>query len=123
MDFKAFDNSKLEQYAAEARKSWGGTKEYKEFEEKNISADEAVLVCPVDPYVDDSYFDGDLIGAIYDYLINECDLARPDANGIWRSPDNFCHGSKQIILSLRNRFINERADALAILTGGFNYAY
>ena len=40
MDFKAFDNSKLEQYAAEARKSWGGTKEYKEFEEKNISAEE-----------------------------------------------------------------------------------
>ena len=71
-------------------------------------------------YVDDSYFDGDLIGAIYDYLINECDLARPDANGIWRSPDDFCHGSKQIILSLRNRFINERADALAMLTGGFN---
>lgn len=70
-------------------------------------------------YIDDSWFDGDLIGAVYDFLINESDLARPDSKGIWRSPDDFCHGSKGIIDSLRNRFVRERADALAMLTGGF----
>ena len=68
-------------------------------------------------YIDDGWFDGDLIGAVYDYLIVECDLSKPDSNGIWRSPDNFCHGSKQIILALRSRFIRERADALSLLTG------
>lgn len=68
-------------------------------------------------YVNDSWFDGDLIGAIYDYLIVECDLAQPDASGIWRSPDDFCHGSKDIILALRSRFVRERADALSMLTG------
>ncbi len=35
MDFEAFDKKKLEEYAAQARKSWGATREYKEFEEKN----------------------------------------------------------------------------------------
>jgi len=35
MDFEAFDKKKLEEYAAQARKSWGETPEYKEFEEKN----------------------------------------------------------------------------------------
>ena len=70
-------------------------------------------------YVDTDYFDGDLINAIYDYLIVECDLAKPDYKGVWRSPDDFCHGSQSIILALRNRFINERADALAMLTGIF----
>ena len=74
-------------------------------------------------YLDDSWFDGDLISAIYDYLIVECDLSKPDGSGIWRSPDDFCHGSKSIIAALRNRFVRERADALAMLTGGFNYAY
>ncbi len=74
-------------------------------------------------YVDSDYFDGDLIGAIYDYLIVECDLSKPDSSGIWRSPDDFCHGSKSIVLALRSRFVRERADALAMLTGGFNYAY
>ena len=69
-------------------------------------------------YIDDAWFDGDLIGVIYDYLIVECDLSRPDGNGIWRSPDDFCHGSKSIILALRSRFIRERSDALALLTGG-----
>jgi len=68
-------------------------------------------------YVDDAYFDGDLINAVYDFLINECDLARPDSKVIWRSPDNFCHGSKGIINALHNRFVHERADALAMLTG------
>ena len=71
-------------------------------------------------YLDDSYFDQDLINAIYDYLIVECDLSQPDGYGIWRSPDDFCHGSKDIILALRSRFIRERADALELLKGNFS---
>ena len=63
-------------------------------------------------------FDGDLIGAVYDFLISECDSALPDEKGVWRSNFDFCHGSKSVINALRNRFINERADALAMLTGG-----
>ena len=35
MDFEAFDKKKLEQYAAQARQSWGATPEYREFEQKN----------------------------------------------------------------------------------------
>ena len=35
MDFKAFDTKKLEEYTERARKEWGGTKEYKEYAEKN----------------------------------------------------------------------------------------
>ena len=66
-------------------------------------------------YIDDQYFDKDLINAIYDFLIVECDLSQPDSYGIWRSPENFCHGGKNIILALRSRFIRERTDALELL--------
>ena len=66
-------------------------------------------------YVDDEYFDEKIINTIYDYLIVECDLSEPDASGIWRSPDDFCHGSKNIILALRSRFVRERTDAIAML--------
>ena len=34
MDFSAFDKTKLDEYAREAKASWGDTREYKEFEEK-----------------------------------------------------------------------------------------
>ncbi|MCR5092641.1 MAG: MerR family transcriptional regulator [Lachnospiraceae bacterium] len=34
MDFSAFDKTKLDEYAREAKASWGDTPEYKEFEEK-----------------------------------------------------------------------------------------
>ena len=34
MDFSAFDNSKLEQYAAEAKARWGKTGAWQEYEEK-----------------------------------------------------------------------------------------
>ena len=66
-------------------------------------------------YLDDKYFDEKIISAIYDFLISECDLATPDSNGIWRSPDDFCHGSKYIILALRSRFVREKQDALELL--------
>ena len=35
MEFEAFDKKKLEDYAAQARKAWGATPEYREFEQKN----------------------------------------------------------------------------------------
>ena len=35
MDFTAFDTSRIDEYAKQAKESWGTTKEYKEFEEKN----------------------------------------------------------------------------------------
>lgn len=34
MDFSAFDKSKMEEYAARAKASWGDTAEYREYEEK-----------------------------------------------------------------------------------------
>ena len=42
MSFKAFDNSKYEEYAKEAKKVWGNTKEYSEYENisQNRSAEE-----------------------------------------------------------------------------------
>ena len=35
MDFKAFDKSKIDKYAAEAKAAYGETAEYREFEEKS----------------------------------------------------------------------------------------
>ena len=35
MDFSAFDTKKLDEYAAQARASWGATPEYREFEQKS----------------------------------------------------------------------------------------
>lgn len=35
MDFSAFDTSKMDEYAAQARASWGNTPEYKEYEAKS----------------------------------------------------------------------------------------
>lgn len=37
MDFRAFDTSKIDEYAAEAKAAYGQTAEYKEFEEKSKS--------------------------------------------------------------------------------------
>ena len=34
MDFTAFDTQKIDEYARQAKESWGETDEYKEFEEK-----------------------------------------------------------------------------------------
>ena len=35
MDFEAFDRTKMDEYAAQARASWGSTQEYREFEKKD----------------------------------------------------------------------------------------
>ena len=36
MDFEAFDDKKLEEYAARARAEWSGTKEYAEYELQDV---------------------------------------------------------------------------------------
>ncbi|MCI6729677.1 MAG: MerR family transcriptional regulator [Clostridiales bacterium] len=43
MDFSAFDETKLEAYAREARAKWGQTQAYKEFEEKTAGQTQAQL--------------------------------------------------------------------------------
>lgn len=43
MDFSAFDETKLEVYAREARAKWGQTKAYKEFEERTARQTQAQL--------------------------------------------------------------------------------
>lgn len=43
MDFSAFDETKLEVYAREARAKWGQTKAYKEFEERTAGQTQAQL--------------------------------------------------------------------------------
>lgn len=68
-------------------------------------------------YVDDKYFDDDMIGAIYDFLIAECDSARPDGRGVYRSTNGYCNGSRGVIDGLRNRFVREKKDALDMLVG------
>ena len=46
MDFKAFDTSKIDEYAAQAKSLWGNTPEYREFEEKskNRTAQEGQII-------------------------------------------------------------------------------
>lgn len=67
-------------------------------------------------YVDDKYFDDQLIEAIYDFLIEECDNVYYDSYyGYYQSPYKFCHGSRSVIYGLKNRFIHEKQDALNLL--------
>ena len=40
MSFKAFDKSQIEEYAVEAKKKWGDTEAYKEYEKKSVSKSE-----------------------------------------------------------------------------------
>ena len=40
MNFKVFDREKIEKYAAEAKREWGGTVAYHEYEEKNAGRSE-----------------------------------------------------------------------------------
>ena len=68
-------------------------------------------------YVDDKYFDDEMIAAIYDFLIAECDSATQDENGVYRSAEGFCNGSRGVIYGLRSRFEREKKDALDMLVG------
>lgn len=67
-------------------------------------------------YVDDKYFDEKMIAAIYDFLIKECDNAYELKNGNYHSPKDWANGSYTVVkVGLRNRFVNEKADALDLL--------
>lgn len=44
MDFKAFDKTKLDEYAAKAKEEWGNTPEYAEYESKKRSPKEEQLM-------------------------------------------------------------------------------
>ena len=67
-------------------------------------------------YVDDAKFDYDMIANIYDFLIEECDNAYDNGNGLYHSPNDWANGSYTVVKEgLRNRFINEKQDALSML--------
>ena len=65
--------------------------------------------------VDDAYFDQEMIINIYDFLIEECNSATLKADGYYHSIYDFCHGGENVIYGLRNRFRNEKMDALNLL--------
>ncbi len=65
-------------------------------------------------YVDNEYFDRELIVAIYDFLIDECENAKAN-RGMFRSPNGFVNGSVGLVTALKDRFRNEREDALDML--------
>lgn len=66
-------------------------------------------------YVDDAAYDWDMIANIYNFLIDECDKAYQMSSGIWHSPKDWINGSGDVVNGLRNRFENERDEALAKL--------
>lgn len=67
-------------------------------------------------YVNDAKFDYDMIVHIYDFLIEECDNAYQLPNGLYHSPKDWANGSYTVVKKgLRDRFINEKQDALAML--------
>lgn len=75
-----------------------------------------ILKYPNLTYVDDKFFDKDMITAIYDFLIKECDNAYQTSNGSYHSPKDWANGSYTVVkVGLRNRFINEKRDALDLL--------
>lgn len=67
-------------------------------------------------YVDDQYFDKEMIASIYDFLIEECDRAYNKGNGTYHSPKDWANGSYTVVKAgLKNRFVNEKADALGMM--------
>ena len=66
-------------------------------------------------YIDDSAFDRKMISAIYDFLVEECDQAYNNGS-YYHSPNDWANGSYTVVkVGLRNRFVNEKEDALAML--------
>lgn len=67
-------------------------------------------------YVDTANFDDQMIPSIYDFLIGECDNAYQLSNGLYHGPGDWANGSYDVVkIGLKNRFINEKDDALALL--------
>lgn len=69
-------------------------------------------------YIDDAYFDGAIIEAIYEFLRGECANVQLSSDGIYRSPNDFVHGGYVVTQNLAYRFSNERDDAMKILIHG-----
>lgn len=65
-------------------------------------------------YVNDIQYNYDLIAAVYDFLISECDGAQWNGR-IYHSPNDWVNGSADVVQGLRNRFANEKMDALGML--------
>ena len=52
MDFSAYDQRKIEQYAAQAKKQWGGTDAYREFEQKTAGRSKDEMQSAADGLMD-----------------------------------------------------------------------
>lgn len=66
-------------------------------------------------YIDDAAYDSKMIESIYDFLVDECDQAYNNGS-FYHSPNNWANGSYTVVkVGLRNRFVNEKEDALAML--------
>ena len=66
-------------------------------------------------YVDDIAFDSKMIESIYDFLVEECDQSYNNGS-YYHSPNDWANGSYTVVkVGLRNRFVNEKEDALAML--------
>ena len=66
-------------------------------------------------YVDDAAYDSKIISSIYNFLIDECDQAYNNGS-YYHSPNDWANGSYTVVkVGLRNRFANEKEDALAML--------
>lgn len=69
-------------------------------------------------YVNDKYFDVQMIEEIYDFLREECENAWDKGGGNYHSPNDWANGSYTVVkVGLKNRFINEKNDALEMLKG------
>lgn len=66
-------------------------------------------------YIDDAAYDSKMIESIYDFLVDECDQAYNNGS-FYHSPNDWANGSYTVVkVGLRNRFVNEKEDALAML--------
>ncbi len=67
-------------------------------------------------YIDAPNFDEMLISGVYNFLRYCCEIATYRGNGVWRDPERWTCGSEDVVKNgLRDRFINEKKDLLAML--------
>jgi hypothetical protein len=80
MDFSAFDHSKQEKYAAEAKRRWGKTDAYKEFEQKTAGQSDSQQQAT-----------GDNLMAIFARMgaIRDTDPASPEAQSLVKELQDF----------------------------------
>ena len=63
----------------------------------------------------DTISDADLVSGIYDFLVNEADSVEEIRPGFYHSPNDWVNGSNEIVYGLKNRFIEEKEEILALL--------